>query len=252
MCIGCYYQPEQSDTIPLTNGSRHLQHTDRVAMLPLSLAYAMLSDMNTPILDPNDKRPVVLLDVDGVLNVFSRAIPRVWREQGVEKFNVHAVSAPDLDGVERIWTIKTIQPVIDWINKYDGAIQFIWLTSWRHRANDALAPEIGLKGRFPEGFDLAGVEPALTSQGVGQTYFGSKKAAVSVLTLGTPMPSMTDESTKGYLAGRKIAWIDDEINRNARDAFKNRVSPRILTMRTWESVGITPEMLQEMETYFGL
>ncbi len=88
----------------------------------------------------SDIRPVLLLDVDGVLNAISR-VPdtSVWPKA---LWRRHQVT--DLDG--NTWPILAAQPVLDYLSALHerGLADIRWHTTWRASAKTLLAPVLGL------------------------------------------------------------------------------------------------------------
>lgn len=85
-------------------------------------------------------RPVLLLDVDGVVNAVSASPDRtLWPD---ELWRRHRVT--DLDG--NTWPILAGQPVLDYLTAVHdhGLAEIRWHTTWRQSAQLRLAPVLGL------------------------------------------------------------------------------------------------------------
>jgi hypothetical protein len=72
------------------------------------------------------KKPVILLDVDGVVNCFERK----WSDLR----EIHCLR----------WGIRYSPTVVDKINSWNKIANVKWLTTWNNDARDHLAPALGL------------------------------------------------------------------------------------------------------------
>ena len=80
-------------------------------------------------------RPLLLLDVDGVLNaVTPRPDPDVWPD-----WREGTASAAG-----RTWPIRWSPSVVDAVAGWRGAAEVQWLTTWGHEANGGLRELLGL------------------------------------------------------------------------------------------------------------
>lgn len=87
--------------------------------------------------DSNDKRPLWLLDFDGVLN----AISKRGMNTGWHTWNTASVKSP-LPGEDNVhypllWASETVQAVAD---AHDAGVRVVWLTTWREHT--ALLPPL--------------------------------------------------------------------------------------------------------------
>jgi hypothetical protein len=136
-------------------------------------------------------RPLVFLDVDGVLNAF-----RAWRlvrpGRGLVPGNVavppgyrHAVA----DGFDLL-----LRPEhADWVADLERRAELVWATMWQDRAPAALAPVVGFGADWPyvdfhaaQGFRLG----QRTGQGVGSYKFPGVVA---------------------WAGERPMVWVDDDL-----------------------------------------
>lgn len=85
--------------------------------------------------------PLILLDVDGVLN--SKRMKRLWKDALTSDyvFVINVVDEQDLV------TIQYSPTVVETINQWSssGLAEVRWLTNWNGQANTVLAPVIGVK-----------------------------------------------------------------------------------------------------------
>ena len=97
---------------------------------------------------PLDVRPVVALDIDGVLNARSAQEGFVHREVTVK---AGVVCSPFFAGHgERDVTVSTSvdRKVVDWVVSLSETVSVVWATSWEDAANTVFAPAVGLP-QFP-------------------------------------------------------------------------------------------------------
>jgi hypothetical protein len=94
--------------------------------------------------DPNTlKPPLILLDVDGVINLSGTAweLKTRWPDYKIV-YNIQAGNGG--------YTICYSQTVVDKINEWSEVADVRWLTTWNEYAIKNLAPALGLK-KFPQG-----------------------------------------------------------------------------------------------------
>lgn len=133
-------------------------------------------------LPEDDPRPLLLIDVDGVLNVLSRhPKPRIYNE--------HVVTIGTYD-----FPIRFRKELSDWIFTLVEHYVPVWCTMWDDEANEHLAPLLGLPD-FP-------VIPCNES--------GTR------LALGGPVSPLHHKvpSIEEHVGNRAFAWVDDEIGRH--------------------------------------
>jgi hypothetical protein len=136
-------------------------------------------------------RPVVFLDVDGVLNAFG-AWELVRPERGLVPGNVRVPAGfrrAVADGYELL-----LRPEhADWVADLERRADLVWATMWQDRAPVALAPVVGFGGRWPyvdfraaQGYRLG----QRTGQGVGSYKFPGVVA---------------------WAGERPLVWLDDDL-----------------------------------------
>ena len=143
--------------------------------------------------------PLVLLDVDGVLNAVPlRGRPRAWDDWQAG----HAVA--DGNRFPILWSPTVIAAVLSWRD----VAEVQWLTTWGYDANRSLRHLVGL----PE-LTVAGTYDAVP--GAGRPDEGAAHAAVA--------PAAPDPLTgrwwkfdvvRALVAadpGRRLVWVDDDL-----------------------------------------
>jgi hypothetical protein len=135
-----------------------------------------------------DERPILALDVDGVVSLF-----------GFE--------GPPSDAPGRFHLINGVAHCIpegvgDRIRRLAEAYEVVWATGWEDRANEILPRILGLPGELPY----------LTFD--GQARFGSAHWKLDAL--------------ERYAGERPLAWIDDCLDESCREWAAARQAPTLL------------------------
>ncbi|WP_116450222.1 HAD domain-containing protein [Blastococcus litoris] len=131
--------------------------------------------------------PVLLLDVDGVLNAVRRDLPEGWRRG---TFNGYVLSW-DPTVVARLRELHE-----------SGRVELQWLTTWTRLADELLAEPMGL----PRGLrthDRYDVLP---------TGFGGERRGISGWWVLAAARAVAEAEP-----GRRIVWIDDDLAEQAED-----------------------------------
>ncbi len=135
----------------------------------------------------NDK-PILLLDIDGVINAFDPTRPHVTRKVG-GRWTKNGSFTP--------YTLRFDNEVVEMIDALSEHFEIHWATMWNGRANHQVAPVLGIEG-FPvmtcsheAGYDAA-IARGLRPRTVRFLWYAK-----------TPLiPS--------YVKGRPFAWVDDD------------------------------------------
>lgn len=163
--------------------------------------------------------PLLLLDVDGVLNAVDYPHPdfSVWPDYCVV----------DADALEHTWTIwyspTVVRTLLEWHES--GRVEIQWLTTWEDMANG-----IGFKPELPE-LEVAGWrnEPV-------EGYGWWKLAVVKRLRAEQPH--------------RQIIWIDDDLSYDteANEWLDSATEAEdVWPVRPRTTTGLTPEHLEHIE-----
>lgn len=126
---------------------------------------------------PGRKRPLVLLDVDGVLNAFTAEDRDGWEEHEVRPAGIPY----------RVYVDPAIGKALLALAEETGA-QLAWATRWEEHASEHIAPLLGLP-------PLECVPVAPEGEGYFETGWMAGRKADAVVR---------------WAAGRPWAWFDDE------------------------------------------
>jgi HAD domain in Swiss Army Knife RNA repair proteins len=164
--------------------------------------------------------PVLLVDVDGVLNALSRS-PQRRAESPSKLFELEFTArgfpiCVPIGTRERMATLETL-------------FDCVWATSWEDKATTHLAPEFGFGARWPvirfhDDFPDAG-----TWKLPGVRRFAERPEHVS----------------------RPLAWIDDDIEPDALEwaARRTRSGTPTLMVRPDADIGLTSRQFQRLLTF---
>lgn len=142
-------------------------------------------------------KPVMLLDIDGVLNAMSKEPPRnVWPVEAWQRAKI-----PSSDGIE--YPFMWAKPVVEWLNRLhdSGDVEIRWHTTWQHEAltvGEVLGLPVFRVHDCPEFVEGQANGSALVARLLreGLPRWWKYPAAERVL---------SDE-------GCRMIWIDDDIN----------------------------------------
>lgn len=173
-------------------------------------------------------RPVLFLDVDGVLNRIVRHKENARHDSWGDWFK-HRIL------VDRL-------PLMVILSKSMASalaalpVEIRWLTTWEHHAPKLLAPVLGL----PE-YEVAGGVPA-DRKDESLYVVRSPNWKLDVI-----LNTMSHDKT------RPIIWIDDEANdEDAEEALLDAGHTNLLIVRCDEREGYTPEDHARVEAYLTL
>lgn len=168
---------------------------------------------------PDPARPVMLLDVDGVLNAMGES---PWPDA---KSSVVLAHFPWLDhGMRHQIAVTTARSLGAALLALDVEIR--WLTTWAHAANRKISPRAGLPGALP----VAGQPDRVTI---------AADAAVHGPTVGR-MVWKTRVVTDVLRAGRHVIWVDDEATPDVVALIDSAVTDRLFVVTPDEDPGLTP------------
>jgi hypothetical protein len=164
--------------------------------------------------------PILLLDVDGVLNASLLDLPEGWRRG---TFNGFLLS----------WD-PTVTDRLRGLHE-SGRVEIQWLTTWVEKADQLLAEPMGL----PRGLRVHAREGVASTGFAGQLRGASgwwKLAAARELALSEP--------------DRRIVWIDDDLALQADDVVEwLGMHPHVLVVAPDLYTGLTHQHLDEIEAW---
>jgi hypothetical protein len=156
------------------------------------------------------KKPVILLDVDGVVHCFKS----IWPDEKKIKVNC--------------WNIRYSPTVVDKINSWNKVANVKWLTMWNNEARDHLAPALGL-----DSFENARLVKN------DMTVLGKVKSAYSTAAnLGDDGIVIWIDDELSDFKQKFSYYLDDKTNTNYGDIFQR---PNTFLVKPDE--GMTPEHL---------
>jgi hypothetical protein len=153
----------------------------------------------------SDQPPILLLDVDGVLN----ALDRLPAARGGWDDWQHGSATADGTRWPITWSPQVVGTLRDWHER--GWVELRWLTTWGHEANDELRrllglPPLAVVGTYhdigaPSGGAGAGASHASVTPAAPDPLSGRWWKYDHVVTL------LRDEPERRFL------WVDDDLDR---------------------------------------
>ncbi|NYJ03912.1 HAD domain-containing protein [Petropleomorpha daqingensis] len=169
---------------------------------------------------PSGDRPILLLDVDGVLNALKRTLPEGWKQGTFHGFVLS-------------WD-PTITARLRRLHE-SGRVEIQWLTTWTTDADQLLAEPMGL----PRGLkvhDREEVAPTGYSWTAGGLSGWWKLAAAIAVVEADP--------------DRRIIWIDDDLAEQGEDTDEwLAANPHVLVIAPDLLEGLTHEQLDSIEAW---
>ena len=83
-------------------------------------------------------RPILLLDVDSVINIYADAPSKLWDDQ------INSSVSIEIEGCFDVEKVIYSPTVVHKINEWNKIAEVRWLTHWHERAKTALAPALKL------------------------------------------------------------------------------------------------------------
>lgn len=164
--------------------------------------------------------PVLLLDVDGVLNAVRRDLPEGWRRG---TFNGYVLS----------WDPSVVARLRGWHEA--GRVELQWLTTWTEMADRLLAEPMGL----PRGLRTHDLDDVLP------TGFGGRLGGLSGWWKLAAARAVADAEP-----GRRIVWIDDDLADQAADTSEwLAANGRVYVVAPDFSTGLTHAELDRVEAW---
>lgn len=184
------------------------------------------------------KPPVLLLDVDGVLNAFTgKPNPAIWP---FDTWKFGKARAAD-----REWPIAWSTETVDWLNALDdsGRAEIRWHTTWLHEAQN-IADLLGLNR-----FAVADSTPE-----VGDDAHGEYAQELKVARLRDGQPTWWKYGAAHRVLteeGRALLWFDDDLTwklpRPLRDLMQT--NHPVLFISPDHNTGLIPRHLRQAERF---
>lgn len=150
-------------------------------------------------------KPLLLIDVDGVLNPFAMA-PRKVERFGFETHHIADPSEP-----RRIYRVLLNPADGERLNALADRFELTWCTTWMRHANTEIGPRIGL--------------PSLPVLAIDRSLFH-------------PLLFWKTPQVAELTAGREFVWLDDDIGRRDRDWLSATLPQRHLAITTDPARGV--------------
>ena len=155
---------------------------------------------------PSPNRPILFLDVDGVISLFGFSL-----QSGQLPGTFHWI-----DGVAHCIP-AAIGPRL---SRLAERFELVWATGWEEKANEYLPVILKLRSRN---------FPTLTFQ--GRAVFGSAHWKLQAIT--------------EYAGDRPAAWIDDSLDETCHGWAESRAAPTLL-VETASETGMTDEHVDQL------
>ena len=166
--------------------------------------------------------PILLLDVDGVLNAVRVELRPGWRR---EIYNGFVLS----------WD-PTITARLRELHE-SGRVEIQWLTTWAHHADELLAEPMGL----PRGLRTHGRDDVLP------TGFGGERRGISGWWKLAAIRAVVEAEP-----GRRIVWIDDDLTDPAEDTSEwLAANGHVLVVAPDFFAGLTHAELDRIEAWLA-
>jgi HAD domain in Swiss Army Knife RNA repair proteins len=188
--------------------------------------------MTRPAEDP--ARPLLLVDIDGVISLFGRA-PAGSQERLAPDGSTLEGSFHSIEGIPHFLSSTAAAHLLSLASLFE----LVWASGWEERANEHLPHLLGLPEplpflRFPRQGDLngAGDTPVAGLQTGPQTTLAHWKL----------------QSIDSYAGQRPLAWIDDAFNAACHDWAQGRPAATLL-VQTEPELGLTSPEARLLERW---
>jgi HAD domain in Swiss Army Knife RNA repair proteins len=152
--------------------------------------------------DPRRAKPLLMVDIDGVISLFGVSIQHS-SDPRLGEGSFHSI-----EGIPHFLSAIAAAHLLE----LSGLFELVWASGWEERADDHLPHLLGL----PQGLPFLRF-----SRSVGRSNAHWKLAAIDA-----------------HAAGRPLAWIDDALNDECRAWAEARPAPTLL-VRTEPELGLT-------------
>lgn len=191
-----------------------------------------------------DNRPVLFLDVDGVLNTGGQTWPRHWPTwHTAEVYN----SEDDF-----FYPFGWADGVVDTLTALHERVEVLWLTTWGDDAPRYVAPALGLEpGKTWQNAHLLTDVPRRPNPDDDEYYAWAqpwrrtwfKRRVIEDLMLG--------RAQGNRFVGRPVIWADDDARKNSRRGMDSLTEAGFLALVPFSNVGLTPEHFARVEKFLA-
>jgi hypothetical protein len=152
-------------------------------------------------------RPYLLIDVDGVLNPYAAEIcPEPFREYDFFPGEA-AVRLAEIHG--------------EWLRDLAGVFDLVWATGWQHKADELIAPKLGLPRL-----------PVIEFEFPGAPF----------------QPFVKVPWIDRFVGDRALAWIDDMITPEAEAWAAGRAAPTLLVAID-PAIGLSEDVVDDLKDW---
>lgn len=174
-------------------------------------------------MDPGRVKPLLLIDVDGVINVQARGVDVAWR--------THDVLGPRDDRTYGL----VMNPVYgEWLRDLADVFELVWATTWGPVVGERIAPLLGLPADLP----LVPLPDPLLGEVDGEL-------------------SPKTEHVRRWAQGRALAWLDDDVTSRDTawltdpDANDSPPVAAALALPVDRSIGLTRQHVERLRAWAG-
>jgi hypothetical protein len=176
--------------------------------------------------DRQDARPLLMVDIDGVISLFGFPGSALSRPAGPVPLGAATPAAPDgsfhtVDGIPHFLSHAAAAHLLALAEDFD----LVWASGWEEKAEEYLPRLLGL----PAGLPFLSFE---RSRGAGSSVAGHWKL----------------EAIDTYAGTRALAWIDDAFDESCHAWATARPAPTLL-VQTTPAEGLTADEALLLETW---
>jgi hypothetical protein len=180
-------------------------------------------------------RPLLLVDIDGVISLFGAAPDRSQERLAADGSPLE-VSFHSIEGIPHFLSSTAAAHLLSLAPLFE----LVWASGWEERANEHLPHLLGLPERlpflrFPKDVIVAGAGSIPGGLVAGPVEPGGSAGAVG------PQRTLAHwklQSIDSYAAERPLAWIDDAFNPACHDWAAGRAAATLL-VQTEPEQGLT-------------
>lgn len=164
---------------------------------------------------PGAGRPLLMVDVDGVLSLFGAGSPLGGRQPPV-RGSFHSI-----EGIPHFLSAGAAEHLLALAELFD----LVWASGWEERADEHLPHLLGVPARLP----FLSFRRDVGGRGDARAHW--KLAAID-----------------GYAGSRPLAWVDDALDDACREWAGAREAPTLL-VQTEPRVGLTEREAAVLERW---